>query len=97
MNPIRHEWFPYWAVRQLQAYSTKPLKVLKQVGPNVYLNDDPTNCKNSSIFNVGNLVTYKGSTVYHLPHDLVKTPMTHPTPPNILPTRKENIDAILDY
>ena len=70
--------------------------MLKQVGPNVYLNDDPTNCKKNSIFNVGNLATYKGSTVYHLPHDLVKTTMTHPTPPNILPTCKENIDAILD-
>lgn len=81
-------------IRQLQACSTRPLKVSKGVGPNTYLNNFPTDYKGSSTSNTENLVTYKGPAVYHFPHDLVKVPLTHLTPQNILPN--DNIDAILD-
>ena len=83
-------------IRQLQACSTRPLKVSKRVGPSTYINNFPTDYKGSSTSNTENLVTYKGPAVYHFPHDLVKAPLTHLTPQNILPACNDNIGAILD-
>jgi hypothetical protein len=98
MVPIRLELFPYEVVRQLQAHN----EVLKWVVPNAYDNDFPSHYESSSAFNVVDLVTYKGprviayDTFNELSHDPIKIPMTHPTPPNHFPTRKEHIDVTLD-
>lgn len=62
----------------MQACSVGPLKVLKWVGPNAYINKGPA------------------ITSYDTFHGLITNPMTHPKPPNLLPTHKQYINTILD-
>lgn len=62
MVPIRPTQFPYKAIRQLETCGVGPLKVLKWVRPNSYINDFPIDYEIVHTFNIEDLVTYKGPT-----------------------------------
>jgi len=53
------ERFPPGAAKKLTACNAGPLKVLKQINPNVYVIDLPPNFEISSTFNISDLVVYK--------------------------------------
>jgi hypothetical protein len=97
MVRIRAERFPFGIVG--------PFKVLKKIGPNAYDIDITPNYGISWIFNIENLVAYKGSTVMlddhfneQAPHGLILRPFLSldPFPINLSPTYKESNDVILD-
>uniref|UniRef100_A0A2N9IC59 Reverse transcriptase n=1 Tax=Fagus sylvatica TaxID=28930 RepID=A0A2N9IC59_FAGSY len=102
MIRIRPERFPSGTVKKLQARSAGPFKVLKRIGSNAYVIELPSDYGISSTFNIEDLVAYKGPTT--IPDDPFTEPSPTPTispdfdtiPPNIPPTHKESIDAILD-
>uniref|UniRef100_A0A2N9GJN6 Integrase catalytic domain-containing protein n=1 Tax=Fagus sylvatica TaxID=28930 RepID=A0A2N9GJN6_FAGSY len=94
--------FPSGTVKKLQARSAGPFKVLKRIGSNAYVIELPSDYGISSTFNIEDLVAYKGPAT--IPDDPFTEPSPTPTispdfdtiPPNIPPTHKESIDAILD-
>ena len=101
MIRIRPERFPSETVKKLQARCASPFKVLKRIGSNAYVIELPSDYGISSTFNIEDLVAYKGPTT------ILDDPFTDPLaptisldfntiPPNIPPTHKEFIDAILD-
>ena len=102
MIRIRPERFPSGTVKKLQARSAGPFKVLKRIGSNAYVIELPSDYGISSTFNIEDLVAYKGPAT--IPDDPFIEPSPTPTispdfdtiPPNIPPTHKESIDAILD-
>jgi hypothetical protein len=100
MIRIRPERFPSGTVKKLQARSAGPFKVLKRIGSNAYVIELPSDYGISSTFNIEDLVAYKGPAT--IPDDpfIEPSPTISPDfdtiPPNIPPTHKESIDAILD-
>jgi hypothetical protein len=102
MIRIRPERFPSGTVKKLQARSAGPFKVLKRIGSNAYVIELPSDYGISSTFNIEDLIAYKGPAT--IPDDPFTEPSPTPTispdfdtiPPNIPPTHKESIDAILD-
>jgi hypothetical protein len=102
MIRIRPEQFPSGTVKKLQARSAGLFKVLKRIGSNTYVIELPSDYGISSTFNIEDLVAYKGPAT--IPDDPFIEPSPTPTispdfdtiPPNIPPTHKESIDAILD-
>uniref|UniRef100_A0A2N9IG07 RNA-directed DNA polymerase n=1 Tax=Fagus sylvatica TaxID=28930 RepID=A0A2N9IG07_FAGSY len=102
MIRIRPERFPSGTVKKLQARSAGPFKVLKRIGSNAYVIELPPDYGISSTFNIEDLIAYKGPAT--IPDDPFTEPSPTPTispdfdpiPPNIPPTHKESIDAILD-
>ena len=67
MIRIRPERFPSRTIKKLQAYSAKPFKVLKRMGPNAYVIDLPHDYGISSSFNIENLVAYKTPQLFLIP------------------------------
>ena len=59
MIRIRLEWFPSRTVKKLHTCGVGPFRILKKIGPNVYIVDLPSDYSISSTFNVLNLVKYK--------------------------------------
>ena len=102
MIRIRPERFPSETVKKLQARSAGPFKVLKRIGSNAYVIELPSDYGISLTFNIEDLVAYKGLTT--IPDDPFIEPPSAPTispdfdtiPPNIPPTHKKSINAILD-
>ena len=102
MIRIRPKRFPLGTVKKLQARSVGPFKVLKRIGSNAYVIELSSDYGISSTFNIKDLVAYKGPAT--IPDDPFTEPPPAPTispdfdtiPPNIPPTHKESIDAILD-
>jgi hypothetical protein len=102
MIRIRPKRFPSGTVKKLQARSAGPFKVLKRIGSNTYVIELLSDYGISSTFNIEDLVAYKGPAT--IPDDPFIEPSPTPTispdfdtiPPNIPPTHKESIDAILD-
>jgi hypothetical protein len=102
MIRIRPERFPSGIVKKLQARSASPFKVLKRIGSNAYVIELPPDYDINSTFNIEDLIAYKG------PSTIPDDPFTEPSPtptispdfdtilPNIPPTHKESINAILD-
>uniref|UniRef100_A0A2N9F448 Chromo domain-containing protein n=1 Tax=Fagus sylvatica TaxID=28930 RepID=A0A2N9F448_FAGSY len=102
MIRIRPERFPSGTVKKLQARSASPFKVLKRIGSNAYVIELPPDYDINSTFNIEDLIAYKG------PATIPDDPFTEPSPtptispdfdtilPNIPPTHKESINAILD-
>ena len=60
MIRIRPERFPPGAVKKLTARSAGPFKILQKINPNAYVIDLPPDFEISSIFNIPDLVVYKG-------------------------------------
>ena len=71
---IRLERYPSGTVKKLQTCSSGPLEVLKKLESNVYAIDIPSNYGISSIFNIANLLSFKGATV--TPHDPFDEPLS---------------------
>ena len=102
MIRIRPERFPSEIVKKLQARSAGSFKVLKRIGSNAYVIELPSDYSISSRFNIEDLVAHKGLTT--IPDDPFIEPPSTPTispdfdtiPPNIPPTYKKSINAILD-
>ncbi|KAG6647459.1 hypothetical protein CIPAW_07G080200 [Carya illinoinensis] len=99
---IRPKQRPLGLASKLQAHSAGPFKILKRVGPNAYVIDLPSHFGCHSIFNVEDLVAYKGhfnpSNYSLLPPslDLDPEPLATPTPIPSITAHKDKIDAILD-
>ncbi|XP_038972521.1 uncharacterized protein LOC120104756 [Phoenix dactylifera] len=74
MIRIRPERFPSGAVRKLHARSMRPYKILKRVGSNAYVVDIPSDFGINPVFNVEDLVAYRGPTT--IPADPFNEPDT---------------------
>ena len=71
---IRLERYPSGTIKKLQARSTGPFEVLKKLESNVYAIDIPSNYGIISIFNIANLLSFKGPIV--TPHDPFDEPLS---------------------
>ena len=100
---IRLERYPTGTIKKLQARSTGPFEVLKTLESNVYAIDIPSNYGIISIFNIANLLSFKGPTV--TPHDPFDEPLSSSLANLILGLKpfifsqkahKDIIDVILD-
>ena len=100
---IRLERYPTGTIKKLQARSTGPFEVLKTLESNVYAIDIPSNYGIISIFNIANLLSFKGPIV--TPHDPFDEPLSSSLANLILGLKpfifsqkahKDIIDVILD-
>jgi len=104
MIRIHPERFPPGAVKKLTAHSTGPFKILKKINPNDYVIDLLSDFGISSIFNISDLIAYKGPP-FNPDNPLVDLDEPTPEPlfegPHFLPLRTtidsftaEEIDSI---
>ena len=102
MIRIQPERFPFGTIKKLQAHNADPFKVLKRMGPNLYVIDLPHDYGISSSFNIEDLVAYKSPiaipvTPFDEPLlDPIDALIPIPLPLNLPDAHKESIDAILD-
>ena len=102
MIRIRPERLPPGSVSKLQARSAGHFKILKRVGLNAYIIDLPSHFGYYPIFNVEDLVAYKGhfnpSSDPFLPPsvNLDPEPFVTPNPLPSITAHKDKIDTILD-
>ena len=102
MIRIRPERYPSGIVKKLQACIAGPFKVLKKLGPNAYVIDIPSDYGISSIFNIADLLAFRGPAV--IPYDpfddppssSLTNPVPSPTPSCFQKAQKDIIDVILD-
>lgn len=101
MVRLRPERFQSRVAKKLHAHSLGPYKVFKQVGPNAYVFDLPSDLRISSMFNVEDLVPFHGPSSPFVNHfsdhqtRVTQFPQLTPPPPS-LAHRREVIKDILD-
>jgi len=103
MVRIRSERFPPGAVKKLHTRAARPFKVIKRINNNAYILNLPEGFGISLIFNIENLVAYKGPN-FNLSNPLLDEPTQDLTsvgpflPPlsYIPPYAAEQIDKIIE-
>ena len=100
MVRLRPERFPPGTLKKLHARGAGPFKIIKRVGPNVYVLELPPELGISSTFNISDLVEYKEPAMIPCepfePDPILESEPNPECPPLNWPERSERIKRILN-